>query len=74
MFIGPIGAKIGWLNAALWGTVCGVHMVYALARPIVLVGLVAELGGYIYIAVVASVVLALFHFVGRGATALRPRT
>lgn len=73
VFIGPVGAKIGWLNAGFWGSVFGFHMVYALARPIVLVGLAAELGGYIYVAVVASIVLAVLHFVGRRATALRSR-
>jgi hypothetical protein len=74
IFVGPISAKIGWLNIGFWGTVFGVHLVYALVRPIVLIGLVAELGGYIYLAVVASAVLAVLHFVDRGASALRVRT
>ena len=74
LFVGPLGAKIGWLNAGFWATVIGAHLVYSLVRPIVLVGLAAEHGGYIYTAAAASVVVAVLHFVGRLATPVNART
>jgi hypothetical protein len=63
-FMGSIGAKIGWLNAGYWGALFAVYMVYALAKPIVLIGLVADLGAFILIAVFASTLLVVFHFAG----------
>ena len=67
-FAGSLGAKIGWFNAAFWGTVFGAHVLYALVSPIVLVGLATELGGYFYTAVMASIVVVLLNFVRHGVT------
>ena len=59
LFVGSMMARIGLLNASIWGAITVQALVYALIKPVLVVGLVLSFGKLVYIAVVASVVVAI---------------
>lgn len=73
LFVGSIGARIGLLHAGFWGAIFLLGAFYALTKPVGAAGLALSIGQLIYVAVLASAVVAGQHLIARGVKALRQR-
>lgn len=73
LLLGSTGTRIGLLNAGFWAAILLLGVYYSFTNPEGVEGLVLSFGHLIYVAVVASAVLAAMHFLARGVSALRAR-
>jgi hypothetical protein len=74
LLAGSIGTRIGLLNAGLWGSIFLLGVYYAFTNPEGIEGLMLSFGHLIYVAVVASAVVIVLHFLIRGVARLRAET
>lgn len=74
LLVGSVGIRIGLLNAGFWGSIFLLGIYYAFTNPEGIEGLILSFGHLVYVAVVASAVLIVLHFLTRGIARLRVET
>lgn len=72
LLTGSIGIRVALLNAGFWGAIFILGIYYAFTNPEGIEGLLLSFGHLIFVAVIASAVLIVLHFLMRSVT--RPRT